>query len=437
VRWKSTRGRAKRWLGIVGLAAIALLVVVALVWPITDLIAGHDVSALPPRLRPAHLQAARETARTQLLTLGAGLFAAGALWFTYRNFVLSRESQVTDRYTKAIKQLGSGKLDVRIGGIYALERVARDSATDHPTVMEVLSAFIREHSNEPWQRADPSSKQRDQAIRDTVSTPDDLEYWNVPSPLFEPGGVGRDQSTRPDVQAAVTVICRRNTERDILPINLAGATLTGVNLNRADLAGARLEGTVLTSALFYKAFLTGAHLDEADLTRAFLQSAHLSDARLNHAILSGAKLLYADLANAFLSYATLDKADLAQARLPGAQLFRAVLTGAQLNRADLTGAHLGLADLTGADLTGANLTGARLMKATLAGAKLEGAVLAGAILISADLTNVTLDGADLTDADLRFARWPEHVAAPEGWQLRARDGSNELWWPGSWPRNET
>jgi hypothetical protein len=57
---------------------------------------------------------------------------------------------VTDRYTKAIEQLGSDKLDVRIGGIYALERVARDSAKDHPTVIEVLKAFIREHSHERW-----------------------------------------------------------------------------------------------------------------------------------------------------------------------------------------------------------------------------------------------------------------------------------------------
>jgi len=57
---------------------------------------------------------------------------------------------VTDRYTKAIEQLGSDKRDVRIGGIYALERVARDSPRDHPTVIEVLAAFIREHSREQW-----------------------------------------------------------------------------------------------------------------------------------------------------------------------------------------------------------------------------------------------------------------------------------------------
>ena len=102
-----------------------------------------------------------DNARGRLLTLGAGLFAAGALVFTARNFTLSREGQVTDRYTKAIEQLGSDKLDVRIGGIYALERVARDSARDHPTVMEVLTAFIREHSREQWPPPVPSRSGND------------------------------------------------------------------------------------------------------------------------------------------------------------------------------------------------------------------------------------------------------------------------------------
>ncbi len=57
---------------------------------------------------------------------------------------------MTDRYTKAIEQLGSDKLDVRIGGLYALERVVSDSPGYHPTVMEVLTAFVREHSREQW-----------------------------------------------------------------------------------------------------------------------------------------------------------------------------------------------------------------------------------------------------------------------------------------------
>ena len=152
---------------ICALAVVGVAAVVALVWPITDLIAAHDVNLLTGSQRAMQMQSARETVRTQLLTLGAGLFAAGALVYTARNFTLSRrtfqlteQGQVTDRYTKAIEQLGSDKLDVRIGGIYALERVARDSARDHQTVMEVLAAFIRGHSSEQWPPPEPGTDSR-------------------------------------------------------------------------------------------------------------------------------------------------------------------------------------------------------------------------------------------------------------------------------------
>jgi hypothetical protein len=46
---------------------------------------------------------------------------------------------------------GADKLDVRLGGIYALERIAKGSKRDHPTVVEVLSAFVREHAQPPTQ----------------------------------------------------------------------------------------------------------------------------------------------------------------------------------------------------------------------------------------------------------------------------------------------
>jgi hypothetical protein len=119
---------------------------VILVWalfvPVPDWLAHHDVGS---GKGPLH-ETALDNAPGPLLTLSAGLVALVALIFTARTFHLSREGQVTDRYTKAVEQFGSDKLDVRIGGIYALERIARDSAKDHPAVMEVLTAFTREHS---------------------------------------------------------------------------------------------------------------------------------------------------------------------------------------------------------------------------------------------------------------------------------------------------
>jgi uncharacterized protein YjbI with pentapeptide repeats len=323
-----------RWLA--GIAAVVL--VLAIVWvlfvPIADWIARLDVGSV----RGPRYETAVDNARGRLLTLGAGLLAAGALLFTARNFVLSREGQVTDRYTKAIEQLGSEKLDVRIGGIYALERIARDSARDHPTVMEVLSAFIREHSREHW----------------------------PPPAKDQPGTSSPMRTTRPDVQAALTVIGRRTIERDSQEVNLRWAILI-------------------------LAHLDGAHLDHADLSHAQLNGAYLNGAHLNRAHLD-----YALLDGAYLDDASLHDASLHDASLDGAHLERTHLNGAHLDRA-----HLRVAFLTDTHFTGAHLPGADLRHARLTGA---------------DLTGADLTGADLTDAKLTGARWPRDVVVPKGWK---------------------
>ena len=132
---------------------------------------------------------------------------------------------------------------MRVGGIYALDRIARDSARDHPTVMEMLTAFIRENSHEQRPQPDPGSKER---------------------------------FRRRDIQAAVDVVGRREVKHDIRRIHLARAHLMGANLRAADLAG-------------------------ANLIRVYLDRAHLRGANLTDANLTGAKLLRADLIGADLT----------------------------------------------------------------------------------------------------------------------------------------
>jgi hypothetical protein len=68
------------------------------------------------------------------------------VWFTARTYALNREGQVTDRYTKAVGQLGADSSPVRVGGVYALERIGNDSDKDRTTIIYVLGAFIRERS---------------------------------------------------------------------------------------------------------------------------------------------------------------------------------------------------------------------------------------------------------------------------------------------------
>jgi len=178
---------------------------------------------------------------------GTAAVAIAGFRFSRRTLDDTRDGQIADRYTKAIEQLGSKELDVRIGGIYALERIARDSERDQPAIIEVLTAFIREHN-----------------------------YERAPQDGRTAGDLSR--ATRPDVQAAVTVVARRDTGRDIRSIDIRGARLPV-----ADLTGAKFDAARLVDANLRDANLTGAHLHGADFTGADLSSAKLEDAKLEGA----------------------------------------------------------------------------------------------------------------------------------------------------------
>jgi hypothetical protein len=111
-------------------------------------------------------------------TVIVGIAGFGAsVWNARETTKMTLQGQVADRYLRAIGQLGSDKLDVRLGSIYALERIAHDSPQDQPPVMEVLAAFIRDHSR--WLQDNP---------------PDPGEVREFPDP---------------EIQTAITVIAGR------------------------------------------------------------------------------------------------------------------------------------------------------------------------------------------------------------------------------------
>ena len=100
------------WLAVA--IPVAAVIIYLLIWYGPDVLARHDIGNVTGPLRVLRLQQARDAARGRLLTLGAGIFAAGALIFTAQNHRVARrtlevaeQGQVTDRYTKAIGQLGS------------------------------------------------------------------------------------------------------------------------------------------------------------------------------------------------------------------------------------------------------------------------------------------------------------------------------------------
>jgi uncharacterized protein YjbI with pentapeptide repeats len=53
------------------------------------------------------------------------------------------ERRVTELYTKAVALLGDEKAPVRLGGLYALERLGEDNETQRPVIVSVVCAYLR------------------------------------------------------------------------------------------------------------------------------------------------------------------------------------------------------------------------------------------------------------------------------------------------------
>ena len=362
--WRSSPFRAayrfahRAWVPLSVAITVALLAGLVLLAP--GWLVAHDTAA--GTLTAEERAKATSDARTALLQAVGGLLLAAGAAATWRQVRISREGQVTERFTRAVDQLGSEHLDVRLGALYALGRIARDSPGDRRTIAEVLTAYIRQRA--PWPPTQPGQYRAD---------------W----PLDQQP----DLRTRaPDVQAAFTVLGRgpfpkpvsyEATEADRLDLrtlDLRRADLHGANLHGARLGGANLHGARLRGA-----DLRRAVLDRADLRGAVLDGADLRGAVLNGADLQSARLVAADLRGANFFFAKLQGAQLGGADLQGAVLVAADLQGAVLRGAKLQGAQLGAANLQGADLIDANLQGANLIAISERGPVQVGAKLRGAL----------------------------------------------------------
>jgi hypothetical protein len=237
---------------------------------------------------------ARVNQRSLQATLDANRASQEAQQESHR---IERESQVTDLYTKAIDQLGQrDSLSVRLGGIFALARISEDSARDRETVIDILSAFVREHADK-----------RSLAELDFTKQDD----FTRQSPL--------------DVVAAMQAIGR--LPREAPP----GRGLRPVDLRRIRLQGADLQGAELRAVR-----LNGAELVQCDLHEVDLREARLSDADVRYSNLKNA-----DLSGAFLDDANLLNVDFTGARIAGAKLHGARYRDHQFSEEQLAAAFTG------------------------------------------------------------------------------------------------
>ncbi|MFK0155193.1 pentapeptide repeat-containing protein [Streptomyces sp. NPDC090499] len=234
---------------------------------------------------------------TMVATLLPGVAALFALVFTYASvnqaktqLEIARDGHITDRYNAAVTNLGARSVDQRIGGIFALQRIMKDSPPDRPAIVRILCAFVREHAPDQGSRITSAVK---------LDIPTTLAA-DVSASLE----VLRTQSVRR--HDAVTVDLHDSAIRDAY---LYGAHLDHANLNYADLRAADLGRSWLRKAYLWHADLRGArlrgarmegvHLKGADLRDADLQGAHLYQAGFEATDLRGTDIRGTDLQGTF------------------------------------------------------------------------------------------------------------------------------------------
>ena len=248
-----------------------------------------------------------------------------------RTAALGEKGNITERFKNAIEHLGSDSESIRMGGIYGLYHVARESREYADTVLKIICVHVKSimAASEYVKKEEPSNEIA--AILD-ILFPIDFSDGEQDDRLF----------------ARVEISNWHLHGADFIYRNMRDVMGTRVNLSSANLWRARLS-----NVLFSMTDLSEADLSEADLSGADLSGADLSAANLSKANLSGANLEEANLEEANLS-----KADLSKANLD-----RADLSKANLDKADLSRANLGDADLSKTNLSTAIVTIGQLLEA--------------------------------------------------------------------------
>jgi uncharacterized protein YjbI with pentapeptide repeats len=261
------------------------------------------------------------------------IFAWQQLGQTSDNLRVSEEGQITDRFSRAVDQLGSDQFTIRLGGIYALERIARDSPRDYEPVMEVLTAFARQESPLP---------------KAAAGTPVAADSAEIPL----------------DVLAVFKVIGRRTPAQieteleeggclDLTAISAVGADLADYDLRNTCWDRSDLRGAIVARADLSLATFVGTNFQRANLDGVTAVESNFNNANFTFANLSKANLTQANFTQANMTSVTLQDTNLASANLVSADMAGALAFGADFNRANMLDA-----DLSGALLTDAKLAGA-------------------------------------------------------------------------------
>lgn len=180
---------------------------------------------------------------------------------------VSEQNHLTEILNKAVTNLGAEKtvkretangsveksvpaLEVRSGGLLALERIARDNHSFHIEVMEILTAYLR-HNAQAY-----------------------VEYK---------AGSERHIRPRDDLVTALNVLSRRSSEQRHIESNtgyipdLSNTTFAGLALSNVDFSNVNLENTAFRNSYLKKVDFTRSNLIRTKFDKASIFNCSYTD----------------------------------------------------------------------------------------------------------------------------------------------------------------
>lgn len=183
----------------------------------------------------------------------------------------------------------SPNLEVRIGAIYALERIAQDSLRDHIQIMEILCAYIRENAQ--------------------------AKSLEASEPPF-----GR-ATPRTDIQVAINVVGRRSNQQ----IDLEWQEEYRLDLRKTDLSGIDFQFKNFSAAMFH----------ESRLEAAFFRECKLIGTQFFGALLNYSDFFQAELRGTIFDLAVINLPEVGRGGM-GESISMGKIYGVSLAAADIT-----------------------------------------------------------------------------------------------------
>lgn len=240
--------------------------------------------------------------------------------FNRRQTETAEQSHITDQINKAVENLGAtrvlhdaeGKqftepsLEVRIGALYALERISKHSEEDHVQIMEILCAYIRINA--------PASA----AANTRAKTRSRLQSW------------ARDlKPPREDLRIALEIAGRRKETFEMLKTGRVPSQAK----HRLNLSDTNLQGSDLTALNLDKAVLSRSRLDGATLAKTYLRGVIARDATMTGVVVNDCRADGSNLTNVDLRASTVKRTNFWRSKLDNVDLEHAEISSVEWDKA--------------------------------------------------------------------------------------------------------